>query len=68
MMILTGIALIPTQVGELIRELVKVTNSIQIPCQGCGLLVHDADAQFCKRCGVSLVDPPQEFPGGSEGI
>lgn len=68
MMILTGIALIPTQIGELIRELVKVTNSTQIPCQGCGLLVHDTDAQFCKRCGTSLVNPPEDFPGGGEGV
>ncbi|HEY9761413.1 MAG TPA: ion transporter [Trichocoleus sp.] len=54
MMILTGIALIPTQVGELIREFVKVTNSAQIPCDRCGLQLHDADAQFCKRCGSEL--------------
>ncbi|HEY9880818.1 MAG TPA: ion transporter [Leptolyngbyaceae cyanobacterium] len=54
MMILTGIALIPTQVGELIREFVKVTNSARIPCDRCGLQIHDADAQFCKRCGAML--------------
>lgn len=54
MMILTGIALIPTQVGELIREFVKVTNSARNPCDRCGLQLHDADAQFCKRCGAGL--------------
>lgn len=61
MMILTGIALIPTQVGELIREFVKVTNSVQIPCDRCGLKLHEADAHFCKRCGAPLPEhPPQE--------
>ncbi|HEY9735080.1 MAG TPA: ion transporter [Trichocoleus sp.] len=54
MMILTGIALIPTQIGELIREFVKVTQSVRVPCATCGLLLHDADAQFCKRCGSAL--------------
>lgn len=57
MMILTGIALIPTQIGELIREFVKVTNALQLPCSRCGLSLHEADAQFCKRCGAPLPLP-----------
>jgi voltage-gated potassium channel len=56
MMILTGVALIPTQIGELIREFVKVTQSVQTPCPRCQLSLHEADAQFCKRCGARL--PP----------
>jgi voltage-gated potassium channel len=54
MMILTGIALIPTQISSLIRQLVKVTDSQHFPCSNCGLASHDEDAQFCKRCGTGL--------------
>lgn len=54
MMILTGVALIPTQVGNLIRQVTKVADSVQNPCQQCGLLIHDADARYCKRCGREL--------------
>jgi voltage-gated potassium channel len=54
MMILTGIALIPTQISSLIRYLVKVTNSQQVACGSCGLVVHDQDARFCKQCGTAL--------------
>lgn len=54
LMILTGIALIPTQLGDLIRRILKVSQSIQVPCSNCGWSVHDPDAQFCKRCGTTL--------------
>ncbi|MDB9528894.1 ion transporter [Oscillatoria sp. CS-180] len=54
LMILTGIALIPTQLGNLIRQILKVSQSLQIPCSNCGWSVHDPDARFCKRCGESL--------------
>jgi voltage-gated potassium channel len=54
MMILTGIALIPTQISSLIRQLVKVTDSRHLPCPSCGLVRHDDDARFCKRCGTAL--------------
>ncbi|MBD2114548.1 MULTISPECIES: ion transporter [Cyanophyceae] len=52
MMILTGIALIPTQVSSLIRQLGQVGQ--HRPCASCGLTLHDNDAQFCKRCGTLL--------------
>lgn len=55
LMILTGIALIPTQLGNLIRQVVKVSQSQQVPCSACGWSIHDADAAFCKRCGTALV-------------
>ena len=55
LMILTGIALIPWQVGDLIKRLVKSTNQVEIICPGCGLAFHDADAGFCKRCGTKLM-------------
>jgi voltage-gated potassium channel len=55
LMILTGVALIPWQIGDLIRRLVKTANQVEIVCQGCGLAFHDADAGFCKRCGKQLI-------------
>lgn len=54
MMILSGIALIPWQLGDLIRQLVKTSNKIENVCSGCGLSTHDSDAQFCKNCGTKL--------------
>ncbi|WP_081972709.1 ion transporter [Leptolyngbya sp. KIOST-1] len=58
MMILTGIALIPTQISRLIRQLSKVSRSQHLPCPGCGLTLHDGDAQFCKHCGTLLGPEP----------
>ena len=56
MMILTGIALIPWQVGNLIRQLVKTSNqtTATLLCSNCGLTEHDLDARFCKICGKSI--------------
>ncbi|MFN6568416.1 potassium channel family protein [Dendronalium sp. ChiSLP03b] len=54
LMILTGVALIPWQVGDLIKRLVKNANQVETVCSGCGLAFHDADAGFCKRCGTKL--------------
>ena len=53
-MILTGIALIPTQVGNFIQQFTKVQNSVRVACKNCGLLGHEDDAQFCRRCGTHL--------------
>lgn len=53
-MILTGVALIPTQVGKLIQQFTKVQNSVRVTCENCGLLGHEDDAQFCRRCGAEL--------------
>ncbi|AUT02402.1 Ion transporter [Nostoc sp. CENA543] len=54
LMILTGVTLIPWQVGDLIKGLVKTANQVQTSCLGCGLAFHDKDADFCKRCGAKL--------------
>ncbi|MGI0487197.1 ion transporter [Pantanalinema rosaneae CENA516] len=54
LMILTGIALIPWQLGDLIKRLVKTANQVEITCTQCGLAFHDADAHFCKACGQAL--------------
>ncbi|MEL6602501.1 MAG: ion transporter [Cyanobacteria bacterium J06614_10] len=53
-MILTGIALIPTQVGKLIQQFTKVQNSVRVSCSQCDLLGHEEDALFCRRCGAAL--------------
>ncbi|MBO1053974.1 MAG: ion transporter [Dolichospermum sp. BR01] len=58
LMILTGVALIPWQIGDLIRRLVKTANQVETVCQGCGLAFHDTDAGFCKRCGKQLIIDP----------
>ena len=54
LMILTGIALIPWQVGDLIKRIVKTTNEVETICCGCGLDLHDKNANFCKICGTKL--------------
>ncbi|MDX2230395.1 MAG: ion transporter [Leptolyngbyaceae cyanobacterium bins.349] len=54
LMILTGIAIIPWQLGDLIKRLVKTSNKVETICPGCGLGYHDADAEFCKVCGTQL--------------
>jgi voltage-gated potassium channel len=56
LMILTGILLIPWQLGELVKQLIKTStsNQMQKNCSGCGLLLHDSDANFCKICGSNL--------------
>lgn len=54
LMILTGVALIPWQIGDLIKRLVKTANQLETICEGCGLAFHDTDAKFCKRCGHQL--------------
>jgi voltage-gated potassium channel len=54
LMIFTGIALIPWQVGDLIKRVVKTANQVEAVCSGCGLTFHDVDAGFCKRCGTQL--------------
>jgi voltage-gated potassium channel len=56
LMILTGILLIPWQVGELVKQLLETTNQVQKGCSGCGLLIHDFDANYCKICGTKLKD------------
>ena len=54
LMILTGISLIPWQIGDLIKQLIKTANQANKVCLGCGLSSHDTDAKFCKICGTKL--------------
>ena len=52
--ILTGVVLIPWQLGDLIRQLVKTEGQVALVCTSCGWVAHDEDAKFCKRCGEAL--------------
>ncbi len=54
LMILSGIAIIPWQLGDLIKQLIKTANQVKIVCNNCSLSVHDRDAKFCKNCGGKL--------------
>jgi voltage-gated potassium channel len=54
LMVLTGIALIPVQLGDLFKRLVKTANHVETPCSQCGLSMHDPDANYCKNCGTVL--------------
>ncbi len=56
LMVLTGIVFIPWQLGDLIKQLVKTSNRVDVTCTTCGLSVHDDDARFCKSCGAPLPD------------
>jgi voltage-gated potassium channel len=54
LMVLTGVALIPVQLGELLKRFLQSTNTKNLTCPGCGLATHDLDALCCKRCGMPL--------------
>jgi len=54
LMILTGVALIPWQIGQLIEQLVKSARRLAIVCPGCGHDRHDREARFCCHCGTQL--------------
>lgn len=61
LMILTGIALIPWQLGDLIKRLVKTASQMETLCPTCGLSSHDVDARFCKVCGTGLKKAEKEL-------
>ena len=54
LMILTGIALVPWQIGDLIQRLARSRAPLEAACNQCGLAFHEADAVFCRRCGAVL--------------
>lgn len=62
LMVLTGIIFIPWQLGDLVKQLVKTGNRVEVACTSCGLSVHDDDARFCKSCGTLL---PERFQAAS---
>jgi voltage-gated potassium channel len=54
LMILTGVVLIPWQLGDLLKRLVNPADQLSVTCSGCGLALHDLDARCCKHCGTTL--------------
>lgn len=54
LMIWSGIVLIPWQVGDLIKHVLRTIRKVKAPCPSCGTDFHDSDAQFCRVCGTSL--------------
>ena len=54
LMIGTGVSLIPWQLSDLAKQLLRDTNKVKKGCSGCGLSFHDPDASFCKNCGTKL--------------
>jgi voltage-gated potassium channel len=57
LMILTGITLIPWQIGDLVKRLAQAADQRQVTCTNCGLTTHAADANFCRNCGTRLPYP-----------
>lgn len=59
LMILTGVLVIPWQVGDLVKQFLKTVNKVNKSCPNCSLAFHDKDAIFCKVCGTKLAETPQ---------
>lgn len=51
LMIISGIILIPWQVGQIAREWIRFSEKKLIICPKCGLKYHEKDASHCKACG-----------------
>lgn len=60
LMILSGIILIPWQVGQIVKEWIGLSGKKESVCPQCGLKYHDKDASHCKACGHVIY---QEFDG-----
>ncbi|MEO0406167.1 MAG: ion transporter [Cyanobacteria bacterium P01_A01_bin.135] len=69
LMIWTGIAFIPWQIGELVTSTLKGLQRVERPCQVCGTAYHDGDARFCRVCGSSLsVGDDAKANAGATGV
>jgi voltage-gated potassium channel len=57
-----GIIAVPT--GIVTVELARAGRmpTLEVACPACFRAGHDADAQFCKHCGVSLAPAPSPVP------
>ncbi len=53
-MILSGIALIPWQLGKLIKIVMMEASKTKVTCKKCGLEDHDKDSKYCRICGTKL--------------
>jgi voltage-gated potassium channel len=53
-MITAGMILIPWQLTEILRYLVRSTQKTDSECEKCNYRWHDPDAHYCKMCGHKL--------------
>ena len=53
-MILSGIAIIPWQLGKLVKVLFQSATKTTLKCTKCGLQEHDKLAVYCMNCGTKL--------------
>jgi len=54
LMILSGIILIPWEASQIVKEWILISKKMNVLCPQCGLIEHDIDADYCKRCGHYL--------------
>jgi voltage-gated potassium channel len=77
LMLLTGIVLIPLQLGDLLKRLVGrddravlAVGGVAIVCDQCGVTDHPVDAKFCRTCGtglaIALSSPVPSIPGKNQ--
>ncbi|MFT4553416.1 MAG: voltage-gated potassium channel [Chlamydiales bacterium] len=57
LMIMTGVLLIPWQIGDLVRSIMISTEKNLHNCTNCSQRYHEQDAKFCKTCGHSIQIP-----------
>jgi voltage-gated potassium channel len=55
LIITSGIAFIPWQIRDLIKQLISTSDRLEVTCGSCGLRFHDRDAEYCKKCGAGLL-------------
>jgi voltage-gated potassium channel len=53
-MILSGIAVIPWQLGKLVKILFQSATKTILKCTKCGLQEHEKSAKYCMNCGKKL--------------
>jgi len=68
LMIWSGITIIPWQIGDLVKHLLKTLRKVEAPCMVCGTEFHDSDAQFCRVCGNALKGFQNTSQEADEGI
>ena len=54
LIITSGIAFIPWQIRNLIKQLIAANDRLELSCVSCGQNFHEYDAVYCKKCGARL--------------
>ncbi len=52
--IFAGFALLPWQIGKLLKITLTSATKSMVKCLRCGLSEHDKDSKFCRICGAKL--------------